>query len=155
MDYTPNKKNLIINNYLKNNKQQSTAQESKNKKINSKLSFNHIKNSTLKTIESSCKKRFKVHSKINNNKNINNNISMNIIKKSKLISKIIPPNSLKKMKYSILTSEANDMIKNFSKNKKEAKSRNIKNNNSILDNQSSLNRYISSPVINIRNKSFE
>ena len=155
LDYTPNKKNLIINNYLKNNKQQSTAQESKNKKINSKLSFNHIKNSTLKTIESSCKKRFKVHSKINNNKKINNNISMNIIKKSKLISKIIPPNSLKKMKYSILTSEANDMIKNFSKNKKEAKSRNIKNNNSILDNQSSLNRYISSPVINIRNKSFE
>ena len=157
-DFIINK--IKLNNYFKSHRQQNTIQEkenkNKNKKINHNLYLNHLKTSSIRTSQSSSKKSFKACNNDNNkNKNFISNINMNIIKKSKLISRIIPQKSQKRLKCSVLTNEANDMIKNFWVNKKVSKSRNLLINKNILVNHPSLTRYISSPVITLGNKSYE
>ena len=87
-----------------------------------------------------------ISSKLKNLEITNNNFDINC-HKIKYLSK--KANTQKIMKCSVLTEEANNMIKKFLATKKLIKRR---YNN---DKKNSKNRYISSPIISYRNKSFD
>ena len=89
--------------------------------------------------------------KINENKNNNINNIISYCTKIKKISKI-PKISSKNVKCSVLTKEANNMVKNFFKKKNSLKSRNSICNK--INKEKTFYKYISSPIINFKNKSF-
>ena len=147
-----NKDNKIEKYLKKDTPTTKNIKENKPQKmINKKLSLNKIIKHSIRKTDSS-KKNFINCYKESKNKN---ELNLNIPKKMKKIDKIIPKNIPKRKKYSILTNEASNMIKNYSAKKKNSKSRNIERKKKIEINTSS-NRYISSPLIiqGYNNKSF-
>ena len=107
--YFPNyTENNIDNNNLNKNKKNTF------KMINKKLSLNKIIHSNIRTIDSSGNKNIKTIEKNkinNNNKNIKNN-NKNKFQISKLFPNILNK-KIKNNRYSILSKEANNMIKIF------------------------------------------
>ena len=96
-------------------------------------------------------KRILVEKNHDEKKDIRTNFNIN-----KLISKI--PKNKKKLnhnnkKYSVLTEEANNMIKNFLLKKNKIKNKRIISFQSLY-NKGETNSHISSLILNIRNKSF-
>ena len=148
-----NNETIIINKYLPNytenniNNNLNENKKNKFKMINKKLSLNKIKHSYIRTIESSENKTIKgiEKNKSNNSNKDNKNNNRNKYRISKLFPNIFYK-KVKNNRYSILSKEANNMIKNFSSRKKLMKSRNnVKkkiNLNHIIS-----RRYISSPLI--------
>jgi hypothetical protein len=170
-----------INKYFSNSNILKNFKGNKNKKnILTKKNFSYIR-----TIESSGKKgiksygnnktiKYNINNKDNlnkaniiNNNNCNKNNdkykkkeinNKNVKAKNCIKTNLFPaifPKRINKIKYSILSKEANNMIKDFSAEKKALKSRNKNNNQSYLVNKTTSNRYISSPVISQGNKSYD
>ena len=142
-----NKKNHSVKNY--SSRETIIRENQPPKIINKRLSLNQVITPTIRAIgiTDSSNNSFNFYNK--ENKNTNTNIK----RPNKNI--IIPRNKQKKIKYSILTSEANSMIKNYSAKKKESKSRNlqIEKKIKIIDNYNTSKRYISSPLITQGNNS--
>ena len=145
-DININKKNNIFN------KKENNLLKINNEIVNKKIFNKYFNNSKIDISTNELKNKSKIfktkifsflnnHDLLENGKNWKSiyNVKSSVLNKSKL---------LKKINCSILTKEANNMIKNFSAKKEIMKKRNKSN----TEKNKSNNRYISTPIINNRKK---
>ena len=141
-----NKKNNIFN------KKENNLLKINNDTVNKKIFNKYFNNSKIDISTNELKNKSKIfntkifsflnnHDLLEKGKNWKNiyNVKSSVLNKSKL---------LKKINCSILTKEANNMIKNFSAKKEIMKKRNKSN----TEKNNIINRYISTPIINNKNK---
>ena len=148
-------KDIIINKNKKNNifnKKENNLLKINNDTVNKKIFNKYFNNSKIDISPNELKNKSKIfntkifsflnnHDLLEKGKNWKSiyKVKSSVLNKSKL---------LKKINCSILTKEANNMIKNFSAKKEIMKKRNKSN----TEKNNIINRYISTPIINNKNK---